>query len=444
MNIKKKKGVLLMQITNKSLVILAVFVTFFSIIANITMIYKINTFDPDMLITGKSIEDTARVSICLNDLPQVVDDDCSFNLVSSYLGILRENYSCFIDVTDLDGHSFTFYSENKYVDFGSVSGNMIISGNITGTNQTLPQNLTINLTISDSSNCKPNSIEFSKFYESIEYNSIINQIQNFPEDNKDYLELEEGFSTYYLPMSNFFKDVDDFALEYDYGFDDNIIFGVDVSGSMLADDIKPNRIISTKNNLATVLDNKTINSQIALFAFTSINYPILSFTDDKLELISNLDNIKIANTHGTSLGNALMFGYAMFDSLNSDKNNLIVLITDGQENIITQDELVNIIDLLKSKDIDIFVIGLGSVKGGRISANITGTSVVNEANLKLFGDDNYIIVEDNEIFKEILDGLFVQKSFKNIIPLDKYLYILCFIFLIFEWYLSNSIFRSFP
>jgi Ca-activated chloride channel homolog len=228
------------------------------------------------------------------------------------------------------------------------------------------------------------------------------------------------------------------------GFNDNIVFGIDVSGSMLADDITPNRLISAKNNLVTIFENKSIYSQVGLFAFTSLNYPVLPITDDKLTIISKIKTLKVEDSTGTSLGNALTYASALFKESDLTRENIIVLITDGQENILSEEELIRVIDFVNSQGIKIYVIGLGSSSGGKITTNTTGLSVVNEESLKLFGEDNYIIVDSDEKLNEALNSLLIEKAHQRIIELNKYLYVICFILLIFEWYLINSVFRSFP
>ena len=113
--------------------------------------------------------------------------------------------------------------------------------------------------------------------------------------------------------------------------DISIVLALDVSGSMLIEDLKPNRIEALKEaitNFITYRRNDKIG--IVLYAGESLTYtPLTKDTRFLLNKISNMENEEMAD--GTAIGLGLASAInAIKDSKSKDK--VIILLTDGENN----------------------------------------------------------------------------------------------------------------
>ena len=226
------------------------------------------------------------------------------------------------------------------------------------------------------------------------------------------------------------------------------MLALDVSGSMLASDVSPSRIDASKAALKDFIDNSTFNSEIALLSFTSIVYVKETFTDEKFDLINSVDELDIRKTTGTSYGNLMTFSTALFEEDESlAKTKSLVMITDGQENVMTADEISDVTQHLTDNNIKIFIVGVGSEDGGKILSDVTGSSVINEASIvDIVGINggNYTLANSKDDITEGLNSFFENTKTPRIYDLSLVMYMLAVVVLIFEWYFSNYIFRIYP
>lgn len=145
----------------------------------------------------------------------------------------------------------------------------------------------------------------------------------------------------------------------------DIIFLLDVSRSMLADDARPNRLEVARTAIRQVV-NTSSNDRIGLVAFageTSIQSPV---TRDRVFLNTLLDTIGPGTvaTGGTQIGDALMTVLEkMLDSGNSGHPESvdIVLITDGEDLGENPDEAIELMNQLGTR---LLIIGLGDTQFG--------------------------------------------------------------------------------
>ena len=154
------------------------------------------------------------------------------------------------------------------------------------------------------------------------------------------------------------------------------IIALDVSFSMRADDIKPNRLERAKLLIKEIL-NEHKNSKISLFAFTT-NPLILSptTTDHKL-LLQALGSLKVENilTHGTNFQTL----FERVDKIKTPSKNLL-LFTDGGDNL----------DIQIPEKMRVFGVGMATKKGsmlkdayGKKIKDSDGNLVITRLNPKL-------------------------------------------------------------
>jgi Ca-activated chloride channel family protein len=143
----------------------------------------------------------------------------------------------------------------------------------------------------------------------------------------------------------------------------DIIVAVDVSNSMLAEDIKPNRLERAKRKLSdliTILQGDRIG--LVAFAGTSFLQCPLTLDYDAFQIFLDYLDPSLIPVPGTSLSNALETAIKAFPK-DSERNKSIILITDGED----QEKAVdNVIPTLKEKGIRVFAIGIGKEEGAPI------------------------------------------------------------------------------
>lgn len=142
-----------------------------------------------------------------------------------------------------------------------------------------------------------------------------------------------------------------------------LIIALDVSNSMLAEDIKPNRLERAKQAISRMID-KMGDDKIGLIVFAGNAYTQIPITTDysSAKMFLGSINTNIVPMQGTSISSAIKLASNSFTPDNK-ANKALIIITDGE----THDE--NAIDLAKEasqKGIKIFTIGVGNPQGAPI------------------------------------------------------------------------------
>jgi Ca-activated chloride channel family protein len=223
------------------------------------------------------------------------------------------------------------------------------------------------------------------------------------------------------------------------------VLAIDSSGSMLADDFKPNRLEAAKEAAISFVENLESDSSIGIVSFSGSALLELSPTNKKDKVKDSIDNIQISALHGTAIGDALKT--AANTLVNSDKSRIMILLTDGQENVASAEELTKIIDFVKSKQITVNSIGVATASGGSLPGT-AALSTIDEKTLRLIANStggSYIHSENKD---EIIGAYksFSYKSIESKIPIYLRLpfIILTLVILFVEWVLINTKFRTIP
>lgn len=143
-----------------------------------------------------------------------------------------------------------------------------------------------------------------------------------------------------------------------------IVVSIDVSNSMLSQDIKPNRLDNAKKIVERII-NKSTNNKLGLVVFAGDAFIQMPLTDDVRATKMYLQNINPTSvpTQGTAIAAALELSSKCFSS-NKELQKVIILITDGENH---EDNPIETAQLLKEKNIKIFTVGIGNPKGSPIS-----------------------------------------------------------------------------
>lgn len=139
----------------------------------------------------------------------------------------------------------------------------------------------------------------------------------------------------------------------------DIVLSIDVSSSMLAKDLKPNRMEALKD-VATEFIKSRPNDRIGLVLYAGESYTKVPVTSDKAVVIEGLQGVKFDNVlqDGTAIGTGLATAINRLKDSKA-KSKVIILLTDGVNNSGTiEPETAS--DIAKEYGIKVYTIGLGS------------------------------------------------------------------------------------
>ena len=177
----------------------------------------------------------------------------------------------------------------------------------------------------------------------------------------------------------------------------DIVFALDISKSMLAEDIAPNRLEKTKQLVSQII-NELGNDRVGIVGYAGSAYPVLPMTTDygiaKMYLQSM--NTDMVSSQGTAINDALKLSVDYFDIKETSK--LIILVSDGEDHGDGADEAIA---MAKDKGVRIFSIGMGTEKGAMIPIKDNRGNIISYK--KDQNGDNVITKMYPETLKSISD-----------------------------------------
>jgi Ca-activated chloride channel family protein len=162
----------------------------------------------------------------------------------------------------------------------------------------------------------------------------------------------------------------------------DIIIALDVSQSMLAEDISPNRLERAKQTIAKLIE-RTKNDRLGLVVFAGSAYMQMPLSSDysAAKMMLQTINTDIMPTQGTAIGEALDVALAAFDDKEDNaqagnrKNKAIVVISDGEDH---EEGALIIAEKAAEQAVAVYTIGIGSEAGGTIPVIANGRRVDNK------------------------------------------------------------------
>lgn len=239
----------------------------------------------------------------------------------------------------------------------------------------------------------------------------------------------------------------------------DIVLCIDVSGSMTAQDLTPNRLEAAKN-VAVDFVNRRITDRIGIVIFAGESFTQCPLTTDHGVLVSALQNINFGLlADGTAIGDGLSTGVDRLRTVKS-KSKVIVLLTDGVNNsgLIPPDAAK---EIAKAYGIKVYTIGVGTE--GTTSQRVQTETGIETRNVKVSIDEKlltqiseetggrYFRATDNESLSGIyttIDAL--EKTKVEITSTTRYtekflpFAIAAAFFLLLEILLRYLVFRKFP
>ena len=147
---------------------------------------------------------------------------------------------------------------------------------------------------------------------------------------------------------------------------------LDVSNSMLSQDMAPNRLENAKQAIAQLIDNMH-NDRIGIIVFAGEAYVQLPVTTDysAAKLFLNTISTGMVPTQGTAIGSAIDLGMKSFD-FKDGTGKAMIIITDGENH---EDDAVAAAKNAAEKDVMVNVIGMGSANGAPVPLYQDGRQV---------------------------------------------------------------------
>ncbi len=189
-----------------------------------------------------------------------------------------------------------------------------------------------------------------------------------------------------------------------------VIIALDVSNSMLAEDIQPNRLTRAKQAISRLID-KLDQDKIGLIVFAGDAYTQIPITTDYVSAKMFLSAISpdMVAKQGTDIGAAINLGIRSF-SPGEGRSKAMIIITDGENH---EDNPVASAEDAAKAGIVIYTIGIGSTDGVPIPVEINGKKDY----LKDAKGNTVITKLDEDILKKIAaatNGTYVRASNSNI------------------------------
>jgi Ca-activated chloride channel family protein len=177
----------------------------------------------------------------------------------------------------------------------------------------------------------------------------------------------------------------------------DIVFAIDVSKSMLAEDIAPNRLEKSKQIVSKIIEELG-SDRVGIIIYAGNAYPLLPITTDHGAARMFLQNAHpdMVSSQGTAINEALDLAKTFFDD-DTQTNRFLFIISDGEDHEENSSEAAaGLVDL----GIKTFTIGIGTNKGSPIPIKRNGKFI----GYKKDRDDEVVITKLNvETLKDIAE-----------------------------------------
>ncbi len=241
----------------------------------------------------------------------------------------------------------------------------------------------------------------------------------------------------------------------------DIVMAIDISSSMLAQDLKPNRLSSLKRVASSFIDDR-ISDRIGLVIYAGESYTKTPITSDKAIVKNALQDIRYDGIieDGTAIGMGLATAVNRLKDSRA-KSKVIILLTDGVNNSGFIDPKIAS-ELAVEYQIKTYTIGLGSngtarapvgiLPNGKFQYGLTKVEI-DEALLKTIAKNTgglYFRATDNKKLEEIYSE--INKLEKTEVEEFKYynynekfrpLILVALALILIEWLARNTLFKSF-
>ncbi len=241
----------------------------------------------------------------------------------------------------------------------------------------------------------------------------------------------------------------------------DVVIALDVSKSMLANDIQPDRLTRAKQ-LIMLLADKMHNDRAALIVFAGKSYMQVPLTVDYSAIKMIVQNVSpnMVPTQGTVIGDAVEMGMQAFPQ-GERKHKAMIIISDGEDH---DEKAAQKVREAAEAGVIVHTVGIGSPQGTTLydpetksmKLDENGTPVVSKLNeeelrsLASLGNGTYSLLQNANEVAETLSGRLEgmeQKNLGSVVYTDftsyfQYFLMIGFLALFIEWLLPGARFKT--
>jgi Ca-activated chloride channel family protein len=152
----------------------------------------------------------------------------------------------------------------------------------------------------------------------------------------------------------------------------DVVFALDVSKSMLAEDIAPNRLEKAKQIIAKTID-RLGSDRVGIIIYAGNSYPLLPITTDHAAANMFLQSASpnLVSSQGTAINEALELAKTYYNN-DEQTNRFLIIISDGEDH---QEETKQVAQNLANEGVKIYTVGVGTERGGPIPIRVNNAII---------------------------------------------------------------------
>tara|TARA_R110002072_G_scaffold22615_1_gene79276 strand:- start:95150 stop:96187 length:1038 start_codon:yes stop_codon:yes gene_type:complete len=149
----------------------------------------------------------------------------------------------------------------------------------------------------------------------------------------------------------------------------DVVFAIDVSKSMLAEDIAPNRLEKSKQLVSQII-NSLAGDRVGIIGYAGSSFPQVPITTDfsSAKLFLSGMNTDMVSSQGTAINEAIQMAETYYDD-EEQTNRVLFIISDGEDH---EGNVAGIAAAASEKGIKIYTIGVGTLQGAPIPIKRNG------------------------------------------------------------------------
>ena len=177
----------------------------------------------------------------------------------------------------------------------------------------------------------------------------------------------------------------------------DVVFALDVSKSMLAEDIAPNRLEKSKQIISKIID-RLGSDRVGIIIYAGNAYPLLPITTDHASAKMFLQNASpdLVSSQGTAINEALDLTKTYYNN-DEQTNRFLVIISDGEDH---QEETKQVAISMVNEGIKVYTIGVGTETGGPIPLKINNSLISYKKDRK---GETIITQRKSDVLQEIAE-----------------------------------------
>ena len=207
----------------------------------------------------------------------------------------------------------------------------------------------------------------------------------------------------------------------------DLVFALDTSLSMMAEDIKPNRLSRAKHEISALM-NKLRGDRVGIVIFSGTSFIQCPLTFDYSAAKLFLDTVDITSISvpGTAIEQAIHTSLKAFENSPAESSKVIILLTDGEGH---KGEPMKAAEEAEKQGVKIYTIGIGSEKGELIpirdeQGNLTGYKKDRDGNVVMTKLDQLTlekiaVLTDGQFYRTSSGGIELEKIYEDISKMEK-------------------------